>query len=112
MTAWWSFVLVIMSSIVSALGPVYLKKVSDEKIGFGLLRNKSFMLGVFLYGFGVLLMVLALFGGELSVLYPFISLTYVWVVGLSYVQLGEKISNQRILGVILILFSVVLLGVQ
>jgi len=112
MTAWWSFVLVILSSVVSALGPVYLKEVSSEKINFTLLFNGTFIVGVGLYGLGVLLMVLALFGGELSVLYPFIALTYVWVVVLSYFRLGESVSSQRILGVLLILASVILLGVQ
>ncbi len=112
MTAWWSFALVVLSSLVSALGPVYLKEVSSERISIGLLFKWKFLLGVGLYGLGVLLMVLALFGGELSVLYPFIALTYVWVVLLSYYKLKEEVRWQRMLGVLLILCSVVLLGVQ
>ena len=56
--------------------------------------------GYFLYGLGAVLFTLALRDGELSVLYPVISLTYVWVAILSVPILelahtAKSISDKR-----------------
>ena len=52
---------------------------------------RSFV-GYCLYGLGAVLFTIALRDGELSVLYPVISLTYVWVAILSVPILHEKLS--------------------
>jgi drug/metabolite transporter (DMT)-like permease len=56
------------------------------------------------------MMVLALRHGELSVLYPLISLSYVWVAILSVVVFGEAMNPFKILGIFVIMAGVAVMG--
>jgi drug/metabolite transporter (DMT)-like permease len=58
------------------------------------------------------LLVLALRDGALSLLYPVISLTYVWVILLSYFAFHEALNPWKIGGVVLICGGVTLLGLN
>lgn len=100
----WPTLLAIASSLASAAGPIYLKQ------GLNPLTITKLFLGFFLYGLGVLLFIAALFGGELSKLYPLIALTYVWVVLLSKFWLKEKITRQHIIGMIAIILGVAIIS--
>ena len=51
--------------------------------------NLPLLSGLVLYGLSTVLLVLALKDGELSLLYPVIALTYVWVTVLSLVILHD-----------------------
>lgn len=72
--------------------------------------NLPLMAGLTLYGLSFLLLVLALREGELSILYPVISLTYVWVTLASMVWLGERVDGLKAAGIAVIIAGVVLLG--
>jgi len=48
--------------------------------------------------------------GELSMLYPIIALTYVWVTLLSYALLPEKPNFYKNVGIATIVIGVVVLG--
>ncbi len=76
----------------------------------GLLTNYSLIFGYVLYGINTLLLVLALREGELSMLYPIIALTYVWVTLLSYMLLSEKSNLCKNLGIAAIVLGVAVLG--
>jgi multidrug transporter EmrE-like cation transporter len=66
--------------------------------------------GYALYGLNTLLLVLALREGELSMLYPIIALTYVWVTLLSYALLPEKPNWYKNVGITVIVIGVAVLG--
>jgi drug/metabolite transporter (DMT)-like permease len=66
--------------------------------------------GYGLYAIVTALLVLALRDGELSILYPVISLTYVWVTFLSLAFLGESLNLYKILGICIIVAGVGVLG--
>lgn len=66
--------------------------------------------GLLLYGIGAMMMVLALQHGELSVLYPVISLSYVWVAILSVVIFHEHLNVFRLAGISVIIVGVAILG--
>ena len=66
--------------------------------------------GYFLYGLSTILLTLALRDGELSVLYPVISMTYVWVTLLSVVIFHETLNPFKVLGLASIVFGVAMLG--
>lgn len=66
--------------------------------------------GLVLYGINTGLLILALRDGELSLLYPVISLTYVWVAIMSVTILGETLTLTKIAGIALICFGVAFLG--
>jgi multidrug transporter EmrE-like cation transporter len=74
------------------------------------LTNLPLMAGLTLYGASTLLLVLALREGELSLLYPVISLTYAWVAALSVVWLGEQMDALKAAGIVVIIAGVALLG--
>lgn len=66
--------------------------------------------GLVLYGINTGLLILALRDGELSLLYPVISLTYVWVTIMSVAVLGESITTTKVAGIALICLGVAFLG--
>ncbi|HEY3442071.1 MAG TPA: EamA family transporter [Paludibaculum sp.] len=75
-----------------------------------LLANWSLWTGLSLYGFSTVLLILALRDGELSLLYPVISLTYVWVTIMSVLVFHESINAFKVAGIAVICAGVALLG--
>ena len=63
-----------------------------------------------MYGISTILFIPALKGGELSVLYPFVALAYIWVSLLSVKFLGEKMNKVKWLGIALIILGVSFIG--
>ena len=72
--------------------------------------NINMFIGYSLYGISAILLVLALRKGQLSLLYPVIALTFVWVAILSMLIFHETLSPMRIAGIATIVFGVGLLG--
>ncbi len=66
--------------------------------------------GLAVYGVGAVLMIVALKHGELSVLYPLISLSYVWVAILSVLLFNESMNPLKIAGICVIMAGVAVLG--
>lgn len=109
-----SILLVILFTLLSAPAQ-YLIKTGATRIGAhpsiaGLITNVPLISGLALYGCGAVMMVLALRHGELSVLYPMISLSYVWVAILAVMVLHEHMNAPRIAGIIVIMAGVTVLG--
>jgi multidrug transporter EmrE-like cation transporter len=75
-----------------------------------LVTNLPLVTGYALYGVNTLLLVLALKDGELSMLYPIIALTYVWVTLLSYMLLKEPPNVYKNIGITTIVIGVAVLG--
>ena len=112
-TQLWAILLVISATLVGAFGPILLKKASAKKLSSikALSTNYHLFGGVALYALGTLLFIPALKGGDLSVLYPFVALAYVWVSLLSVKFLGEKMNRMKWLGIALIITGVSLIGI-
>ena len=111
-TPLWAIGLFIFVSVISATATFFVK-ISAPKITRNirnLLKNWQFFLGIFLYGFSTIISIVALKAGELSLLYPFVALQYVWTNFLSKKYLGEKITAFRWGGVALIFLGVMLIG--
>ena len=111
-TQFWAIALVICATFVGSWGSLLLKKGVDG-ISLSILNIilcKKIFLGIVLYFISSLGFVWALKGGELSVLYPMVSLSYIWVTVMSYVFLNEQINTLKIVGVFLIIFGVILVG--
>jgi len=75
-----------------------------------LLANWALWGGLARYGISKGLLILALRDGELSLLYPVISLTYVWVTILSVTVFDERLTLPKGAGVTIIVIGVALLG--
>lgn len=75
-----------------------------------IITNPPLFAGYCLYGISAVLLVLALRDGELSILYPVIALTYVWVTVLSYWFFDELFNAWKLAGIALIVIGVGILG--
>ena len=108
----WAIGLVLLATLVGAFGPILLKKASSKRLSkiSELSTNYSLFGGVALYALGTLLFIPALKGGDLSVLYPFVALSYVWVSLLSVKFLGERMNKFKWAGIALIIIGVSLIG--
>lgn len=101
------FLLVFVASLLGAFGALYLKRASSNfRVSLSQVKNKSLIVGLFYYGFSTLIFLTALKFGELSIIYPLVSLTYVWVVLLSHFKLQESLNKFKVLGVLLIVLGV------
>jgi multidrug transporter EmrE-like cation transporter len=75
-----------------------------------IVTNVPLIAGYTLYGIFTVMLVIALKTGELSMLYPIISLTYVWVTLLSYTLLAEPPNMYKNIGIGIIVVGVGVLG--
>jgi multidrug transporter EmrE-like cation transporter len=76
----------------------------------GIVTNLPLLGGLSLYGISTVLLVLALREGELSLLYPVIALTYVWVTLLSLVVFHDRVNPIKLAGIAIIVVGVAVLG--
>ena len=76
----------------------------------GLLANTHLYAALVLYGIGSLLLIYALKVGDLSVVYPVLATSYIWVILLSNVFFGETISFLKLLGIATIFLGVTFIG--
>lgn len=112
-TQLWAISLVIFATLVGAFGPILLKKASAKKLSSikSLSTNYHLFGGVALYALGTMLFIPALKGGDLSVLYPLVSVAYIWVSLLSVKFLGEKMNKFKWFGIALIIMGVSFIGI-
>ena len=97
--------IILVSTLLTSVGQILLK--------YGLAKgvlNPPLALGLIAYIASGFLLVYALKFGDLSVLYPVIATSYVWVAILSLIFFGEKLSLMHASGTFLILLGVSLLG--
>jgi len=109
-----SLVLVIAFTLLAAAAQVLFKfgtnHLNQHPSLLGLLTNFPLMGGLALYGIGSAMMIIALRHGELSILYPLISLSYVWVAILSVVIFRETMNPYKIAGISVIIAGVAVMG--
>jgi len=75
-----------------------------------ILTTRVLFAGYALYGVSTVLLILALRRGELSMLYPVIALTFVWVTILSVVIFHESMNALKLGGIATIVIGVAVLG--
>jgi multidrug transporter EmrE-like cation transporter len=76
----------------------------------GYLTSLPLLGGYCLYGLNTVLLVFALRDGELSILYPIIALTYVWVTILSVAFFHEAMNFFKLTGVAVVVLGVAVMG--
>ena len=110
-----AILLIVAFTIVAAIAQPLFKIGANRlaaHISVGcLLTDFPLIEGLVLYGLGSILMIWALRHGELSVLYPLISLSYVWVAILSVVIFHDRMTALRISGIATIIAGVSVLGI-
>ncbi|MCE5311191.1 MAG: EamA family transporter [Acidobacteriales bacterium] len=107
-----SMLLMLVASLFGSFGAACLKS-GAERLQFNLvalIKNYYLAAGVGLYVLSSYFFVLGLRHGELSVLYPMVSLGYIWTLFLSRIFFGETFTKTKILGLAFVLFGIILLG--
>lgn len=106
--------LVVLCTLVGAAAQIFIRfgadRIDASIFGYGLIGNWALLGGLVCLGLNTLLLVVALREGQLSVLYPIIALTYVWVTILSPMFFTDVINAGKALGVGLIVLGVSLIG--
>jgi multidrug transporter EmrE-like cation transporter len=105
----WAVGLVILATLIGAFGGLILKKSSNKlKLSFrGLFKNYLLIVGLLFYMLSSIFFIISLKGGELNVLYPITSASYIWIVILSKKYLGEEITLYKVVGISLIILGII-----
>jgi uncharacterized membrane protein len=113
-TSLWAMALAVLVSIIGTIAAVFVKRGS-KTFSFNplkLIRNYKLIFGFFLYGVSSILFILALRGGELSILFPLLSLGYIWIGFVSIKFLGERMTTLKWVGITFILAGVISIGMS
>jgi len=106
-----SMLMVFFAGIIGSFGAVFLKlgaaRLNQSILSFA---NARLVWGVGLYLGSSVVYTLALRGGQLSVLYPMVSLGYIWTLLWSRLFFQEPLTRQKFLGLGLILVGVFFVG--
>ena len=111
-TKLWAALLVLFTTLLTSSAQLL------WKLGSGALRpdiiailtNYYLLGGILLYVVGGTLLIISFRGGEVSVLYPIIATSYIWVTFLSTRFLGEAINAFKYIGIASIIIGITSIG--
>jgi drug/metabolite transporter (DMT)-like permease len=104
--------LVLFASFIGSFGAVFLK-MGAQKLRYGLrylFLNPQLAVGVFLFLASSGFYIMGLKRGEVSVLYPMVSLGNVWTMIWSRLFFREPMTRAKVMGVFMILVGVFFIG--
>ena len=108
-----SIALIVLSTVSSAAAQILLGMGADslgEAGLMGILTNFALIGGYACLAMNLVLVGVALRGGQLSVLYPIMALSYVWVTILSPMFFDDIITSSQVVGLVLIVAGVGFIG--
>lgn len=111
-TKLWAVLLVLFTTLLTSSAQL-LYKFGSETLTINpidLLTNYYLIAGIILYAVGGILMIVSFRGGEVSVLYPIIATSYIWVSFLSIIFLKETMKFLKWTGIILIIAGIISIG--
>lgn len=101
----WAVLLIILTTALTTTAQLFFKQGTNNPL-FSKLFLLFIFIGLCIYGVGFVFMVLAFRGGEVSVLYPIFSTSYIWVILFSNYMFHEPITQLKILGVCIIILGI------
>ncbi|MFW5846815.1 MAG: EamA family transporter [Nanoarchaeota archaeon] len=110
-TSTYIIIIVLICAFLGASGQMMFK-LASEKFSFNPLTwiyNWYFIVGILLYGSSAVLFIWSLKHGNLSILYPVIATSYIWVSLLAIFFLKEPFPPIKWLGIILIILGVIII---
>ncbi|MEP6963433.1 MAG: hypothetical protein ABI995_15235 [Acidobacteriota bacterium] len=113
-----ALIAVALATMIQVVGQILIKRGADAlgpspslaETAIGMVTILPLFCGYAMYGLFTVIMVFALRHGELSMLYPIMALSYVWVSIVSVVVFHEPISALQMIGVGVIVSGVAVLG--
>ncbi|MBI4141932.1 hypothetical protein HY484_03340 [Candidatus Woesearchaeota archaeon] len=104
----WAVLLVVFCTLLTSSAQILYK--------FGALRlpeiitNVPLLTGIVLYVFAAVILIVSFKGGDVTVLYPIIATSYIWVAVLSYFFLNESLSFLKFFGIFSIFTGICFIG--
>lgn len=102
--------LMIAATLFLALAQFFHKLASEQFVFPDILWNPYLIAGLVCGGLGAVLVTMALRKGDLSRVYPVISLSFIWTAIIGVVVFGEAISLLTLLGLVAIISGVAVLS--
>jgi undecaprenyl phosphate-alpha-L-ara4N flippase subunit ArnE len=102
-----SMVLVLFASVLGSIGAVFLKLGAARLSNIWALLDWRLAIGVGLYLASSVFYGLGIKNGQISVLYPMVSLGYIWTLGWGRLIFNERFTSQKLKGLGFILLGVV-----
>jgi len=105
-----------LSSVLLVIFCTFLTSIAQLLFKFGaerlpeIITNWQLILGFFLYALAAAVLIVALKGGDVSVLFPIIATSYIWVAMLSSHYLDETIGLLKLFGILLIIIGITSIG--
>ena len=107
-----SILLVLLASLIGSFGAVFLKLgAAHLKRGFRYIVNGQLAFGIALFMGSSVPFLMGVRHGELSVLYPMVSLGYVWTLFWSKLFFNEPVTKGKLGALAMILAGIVCIGV-
>ena len=108
----WAIILVLFITALTSSAQLLYKLGADRLSSdlLMLLSNWPLLLGMLVYAIGAVLLIIALKHGEVTILYPIIATSYIWVALFSWLLFGESISYLKLMGIISIVVGIVLIS--
>ncbi len=104
--------LVVTASVIGSFGAVFLKfgSLNLELTFMGMLRNWRLALGIALYLLSSVFFMAGIKNGELTILYPMVSLGYIWTMIWSRIVFKEPITQYKVMGLAMIIAGIAVLN--
>lgn len=108
----WAALLVLFVTFLTSSAQLLWKKGSATLTFdiLGVITNYYIIGGILLYAVGGTLIILSLRGGEVTVLYPIIATSYIWVSFLSIMFLNENMNLFKWIGIASIIAGIISIG--
>lgn len=111
-TKLWAIGLMFFTTFLTSTAQIFYK-FGALRLNFNIseqITNYPLIIGMAIYIIGAILMIISFRGGEVSVLYPIVATSYIWVSFLSIYFLNEIMNIFKWGGVFVIFFGIVLIG--
>ncbi|MEM4239781.1 MAG: hypothetical protein QXM31_03965 [Candidatus Woesearchaeota archaeon] len=105
-----SIILVALCTILTSIAQVLWKFAADSGGIPAMLQSWQLWAGFGLYGIGAAVLIRSFKEGEVSVVYPVIASSYIWVALLSNHYFSEPINTFKWLGIATIVLGITVLG--
>ena len=109
-----AIILSLFCALLGSMGQTFFKIGSKNITGNVLswLMNWQIILGMILYGLSAILFIIALKHGKLSILYPIIATSYIWVTLIAHYVFKEQINYLNWFGVLIIICGVFIITIN
>lgn len=108
----WAIGLMVLTTVFTSIAQVFYK-FGAARLEFdliSLITNFPLITGMVLYILGAVIMIIAFKGGEVSVLYPIIATSYIWVSLLSIYFFNEALNLFRWIGIFVIIIGIIFIS--